>query len=157
MSTSEKRVKIYQITNNVTDDVYVGTTTQALYKRLYIHKADISKGVQSRLCELMRTLGKDKFKIELLEECVFANADATNARETFWMRDKRSSLNEGYPQATSLPAGSPTKGTEVKEEQPPGPFGLQPPGLREYMFHIQELQHKVQMLETQIKTIQSQT
>ncbi len=26
---SNKRVKIYQITNNVTDDVYVGTTPQA--------------------------------------------------------------------------------------------------------------------------------
>ena len=132
---SEKRVKFYQITNNVTDDVYVGTTPQALYKRLYIHKTDTTKGSPSRLRALMQKIGKDKFKIELLEEGVFANADAINARELFWMREKGSTLNEGYTKAT----------TEVKEE------------LKEYMLHIQELQHKVQMLEAQLKTVQTQT
>ena len=132
---SEKRVKFYQITNNVTDDVYVGTTPQALYKRLYIHKTDTTKGSPSRLRALMQKIGKDKFKIELLEEGVFANADAINARELCWMREKGSTLNEGYTKAT----------TEVKEE------------LKEYMLHIQELQHKVQMLEAQLKTVQTQT
>jgi group I intron endonuclease len=132
---SEKRVKFYQITNNVTDDVYVGATPQALYKRLYIHKTDTTKGSPSRLRALMQKIGKDKFKIELLEEGVFANADAINARELFWMREKGSTLNEGYTKAT----------TEVKEE------------LKEYMLHIQELQHKVQMLEAQLKTVQTQT
>jgi len=35
MTTSGKRVKIYQISNNITDDTYIGSTTSALYKRLY--------------------------------------------------------------------------------------------------------------------------
>ena len=122
---SDKRAKFYQLTNNVTDDVYIGSTSQVLYKRLYIHKTDMTKGSPSRLCALMQKLGKDKFKIELLEEGVFADTDAVNARELFWMREKGSTLNEGYTKAT----------TEVKEE------------LKEYMLHIQELQHKVQMLE----------
>ena len=136
---SEKRVKFYQITNNVTDDVYVGTTPQALEKRLYIHKTDTTKGSPSRLRALMQKIGKDKFKIELLEEGVFANADAINARELFWIREKGSTLNEGYTKVT----------LEAKEEQPLA--------LREYMLHIQELQHKVQMLEAQLKTVQKQT
>ena len=133
MGMFEKHVKFYQITNNVTDDVYIGSTsnTTALFKRLYIHKTDMTKGSPSRLCELMRKLGKDKFKIELLEEGVFADADAINARELFWMREKGSTLNEGYTKVT----------LEAKEEQPLA--------LREYMLHIQELQHKVQMLEAQ--------
>ena len=83
----------------------------------------------------MRKLGKDKFKIELLEEGVFTDVDAVHARDLFWMREKGSTLNEGYTKAT----------TEVKEE------------LKEYMLHIQELQHKVQMLEEQLKTVQTQT
>ena len=99
----------------------------------------MTKGSPSRLCELMRKLGKDKFKIELLEEGVFADADAINARELFWMREKGSTLNEGYTKVT----------LEAKEEQPIA--------LREYMLHIQELQHKVQMLEAQLKTVQTQT
>ena len=139
MSMSDKRVKFYQLTNNVTDDVYIGSTSQVLYKRLYIHKTDMTKGSPSRLCELMRKLGKDKFKIELLEEGVFADTDAINARELFWMREKGSTLNEGYTKVT----------LEAKEEQPIA--------LREYMLHIQELQHKVQMLEAQLKTVQTQT
>ncbi len=130
MIISEKRLKFYQIANDATDEVYIGTTTQAVYKRLYIRKTDIAKGVQSRLCELMRTLGKDRLTIGLLEERVFTNADAVSARETYWMHENRNSLNEGYTQAT----------TEVKEEQPLG--------LREYMLHTQELQHQVQTLET---------
>ena len=138
MSMSDKRAKFYQLTNNVTDDVYIGSTSQVLYKRLYIHKTDMTKGSPSRLCELMRKLGKDKFKIELLEEGVFADADAINARELFWMREKGSTLNEGYTKVT----------LEAKEEQPLA--------LREYMLLIQELQHKVHMLEAQLKTVQTQ-
>ena len=87
-------VKLYQIANNATDDSYVGTTTSALYKRLYRHKHDADIGLQSKLCNLMRAVGKDKFKIEMLEEGVFSCTDAVNAREAFWIRETRSSLNE---------------------------------------------------------------
>ena len=90
----ERRVKIYQITNNLTDDSYVGSTTSALYKRLYRHKHDADIGAQTKLCNLMRAVGKDKFKIEMLEEGVFSCTDAVNAREAFWIRETRSSLNE---------------------------------------------------------------
>ncbi len=152
MSIPGKRVKYYQITNNVTDDVYIGSTAQALYKRLYIHKADTEKGVRSRLCDLIRELGKDKFKIELLEEGVFSSADAVTAREAYWTREKRSSLNEGY-----------TRITIATKEEHNAPSSPSPPNanseqlsLGEFLLHVHELQQKVQTLETQVKTMQSQ-
>jgi hypothetical protein len=90
----------------------------------------------------------------LLEEGVFTNADAVNARETYWMHDKRSSLNEGYTQAMSPWSETCRVRTEAKEEQTNKAEGYI---LREYMLHIQELRNKVDMLEMQIKTIQSDT
>ena len=113
MSSPSKCTKLYIITNSVTDDLYVGSTTQALYKRLYKHKYDVDKGVQSKLCNLMRKVGKDKFTIEMLEEGVFSDADAVNARETFYIRERRCSLNEGYALARTE---APTDENPPKQE-----------------------------------------
>jgi len=87
----QRRAKVYQITNNSTEHVFVGSTTSPLYKRLYRIKHDVDRGVDSNLCNLMRRLGKDKFKIELIEEGVFSSTDALKARVSFWMREKGAS------------------------------------------------------------------
>ena len=58
--------KIYQILSNVHDDVYVGSTTQHLCKRLYKHKAD-TKVRDCNIHKLIREIGEDKFYIELIE------------------------------------------------------------------------------------------
>jgi hypothetical protein len=36
--------KIYKLVNDVDDKVYIGSTCQPLYKRLYEHKNDCKKG-----------------------------------------------------------------------------------------------------------------
>ncbi len=46
-----------------------------------ICKADASSGKASTLRDLMRLLGKDKFRIELLAECPFSSPDQTKATE----------------------------------------------------------------------------
>ena len=102
MNMSGKRVKIYQISNNVTEDTFIGSTTSALYKRLYRHKYDADKGGKSKLCDLIRAVGKDKFFIELIDEGVFSDTDAVNAREMSWIRERRCTLNECYSETKSL-------------------------------------------------------
>ncbi len=92
-----RRVNIYQITNNATEDVCISPTASALYKRIYRHKHDANTWVRSKLCDLMRSLGQDKFKIQMFEEGAFSCADAVNAKETLWALERRCSLNESSP------------------------------------------------------------
>jgi ribosomal protein S15P/S13E len=136
----DKRVKFYKITNSVTNDLYIGSTTQILYKRLYKHKYDVDKGVRSRLCDLMRSVGKDKFNIEMLEEGVFCDADAVKARETVLIRDRRPSLNEPYtePQTYQLPQKEDDTRLKLKVQ---------------LCNYIKELQVKVQTLEMQVVSL----
>ena len=144
---SGKRVKIYQISNNVTEDTFIGSTTSALYKRLYRHKYDADKGVKSKLCDLIRALGKDKFKIELVDEGVFLDTDAVNAREMSWIRERRCTLNECYSETKS-------EGTSEQNREKPQETSNDHHGLNEYMLTIMELQQQVKALETQLKSLQ---
>ena len=87
-----KNGKIYQILNNVNDDVYVGSTTQPLCKRLYKHKAD-TKVRDCNIHKLIRELGEDKFYIELIESYPCNNREELRAREGYYIRE-RGSLNK---------------------------------------------------------------
>ena len=147
MSTPGKRVKIYQISNNVTDDIYIGSTTSALYKRLYRHKYDADKGMASKLCNLMRTLGKDKFKIELIDEGVFPDTDAVHAREMYWIRERRCSLNDAHSETSS-------DGKSEQTQPEPEEVSKEQHGLNEYMLTIMELQQQVKALQMQVESLQ---
>ena len=57
---------IYQILNNVNDDVYVGSTTQPLCNILYKHKPD-SKKRDNLIHKLIRVIGEGSVYIELIE------------------------------------------------------------------------------------------
>ncbi len=76
-----KLVRIYRVVNSETDDVFIGSTSQPLHKRLYIIRADALNGKAFALCDLIRQLGMDKFRIELLEEFPYTSAVQTNAVE----------------------------------------------------------------------------
>ena len=58
--------KNYQVLNNVNDDMYIGSTCQALSKILYEHKSRLNDGTGD-LYKLMRDIGKEPFYIELIE------------------------------------------------------------------------------------------
>ena len=90
-----KNGKIYQILNNVNDDVYVGSTTQPLCKRLYKHKSNSKVLVECKapLYELMREIGKYIFYIELIESYPCNNIEELRAREGYYIRE-RGSLNK---------------------------------------------------------------
>ena len=44
-----KNGKIYQILNNVNDDIYVGSTCQALSKRMYQHRSTCDKSYNANV------------------------------------------------------------------------------------------------------------
>ena len=59
--------KIYQIVNDVNDQVYIGSTCMPLSKRLYSHKKDCKNGCSQRqLFVLAREHGWSHFRIRLL-------------------------------------------------------------------------------------------
>ena len=86
-----KNGKIYQILNNVNDDMYVGSTTQPLCKRSYKHKKDC-KSRDCRIHKVMREIGEDNFYIELIESLSCNSKEELNAREGHYIRE-RDNLN----------------------------------------------------------------
>ena len=69
-SKDYKNGKIYCVRNTVDDDVYVGSTTQPLSKRMACHRRGMKGYKKDRMFySKMNELGVDKFYIELIEEC----------------------------------------------------------------------------------------
>ena len=87
-----KNGKIYQILNKVNDEVYVGSNTQPLYKRLSVHKNN-SKPRNYNLYKLIHEIGEDKYYIELIETYPCNSKGELNAREGYYIRE-RGSLNQ---------------------------------------------------------------
>ena len=73
--------KIYQILNNVNDEVYVGSTTQPLGKRLYKHQHG-SKNRDNLINKLIREIGEDSIYIELIETYPCNSKEELYARGT---------------------------------------------------------------------------
>ena len=63
--------KIYKITNDYNDKIYVGSTCESLVKRFSKHKAKskLEEVKHYPLYVLMHEIGFDRFRIELLEDC----------------------------------------------------------------------------------------
>lgn len=86
--------KIYIITNDINNKVYIGQTIQSLKKRFSGHCC-YSKSDRSSSMYIKRAIhkyGKDKFHISLLEEC---SIDSLNEREIYWI-SKYDSYYNGY-------------------------------------------------------------
>ena len=83
--------KIYQILNNVNDEVYVGSTTQPLGKRLYKHQHG-SKNRDNLINKLIREIGEDSIYIELIEIYPCNSREELRAREGYYIRE-RGTLN----------------------------------------------------------------
>ena len=81
--------KIYCIRNTITDDIYIGSTTQTLCKRMAKHRSDTQRIVKNnnRIYQKMNELGIEKFYIELLEEYPCENNDQLRASEGHFIRE----------------------------------------------------------------------
>jgi len=87
--------KIYKITNTVTDDIYVGSTTHPLEARFDVHRRssrrDIYKNI--KLYKLMNDIGFDKFSIALIEDFPCETKTELCRREGYFIYTLNTSLN----------------------------------------------------------------
>jgi group I intron endonuclease len=87
--------KIYKIWNDVNDKLYVGSTTQPLYKRFSGHKAKSNSGSTYLLHQAMREHGYECFHIELVREYPCKNREQLLRKEGRYIRKFRSH-RDGY-------------------------------------------------------------
>ena len=82
------KAKIYKILNNVSDDVYIGSTCQTLSMRMAGHRRSITgKGKKHyKLYSKMLDLGEENFYIELIKETPCENAEQLRAIEGEYIR-----------------------------------------------------------------------
>ena len=86
--------RIYKITNDINDKVYIGKTENSLERRFAEHCKDSQKREEEKrpLYNAMRKYGVEHFSIHLIEEC---DIDASSLREQYWIGYYKSYTN-GY-------------------------------------------------------------
>ena len=80
--------KIYCIRNYKNHEIYVGSTTQALSKRMEKHRSDAKRGVKGKckLYQTMNELGIEHFYIELIEHHKCNSKEELFKKEGEWIR-----------------------------------------------------------------------
>ena len=82
--------KIYQITNNLNDMIYIGSTCLPLRKRWYNHKKDMNNRDMTRpprrLFQLAEQIGWDEMRIVLIEAYPCNSSDELRRREEFHLK-----------------------------------------------------------------------
>lgn len=86
--------KIYKIVNNVTDDIYIGSTSKkTLAQRMSLHRFCVNKHPNLKIYKCMNEIGVENFKIILLESFPCETKDELRAREDKWICDMKPTLN----------------------------------------------------------------
>jgi hypothetical protein len=67
-----RKARVYRVVNSEDEMVYIGSTKQLLPKRWESHKTACRVGINYKVYQHMRTVGVDKFRIELICEQEFA-------------------------------------------------------------------------------------
>lgn len=79
---------IYKITNDINDKVYIGMTTRSIECRWKEHLRHSSQLIDAAI----QQLGKEHFKIEIIEEC---SEEEVDDKEVYWIKFYNS-YEEGY-------------------------------------------------------------
>ena len=89
--------KIYKIFCSTTDDTYIGSSTQPLCNRMKNHRNDHNNKNKAhynfKLYQCFRERGVDNFYIELLEKYPCSSKEELVAREGYWIRQDKPTLN----------------------------------------------------------------
>jgi len=89
MSQDFNKSKIYKITNDYNNDVYVGSTCDTLVRRFIRHKAATKNEVNKNrpLYKLMNEIGFERFRIELIEDYPCQDKYQLRQREGHFIRE----------------------------------------------------------------------
>ena len=100
--------KIYQITNNLNDMIYIGSTCLPLRKRWYNHKKDMNNRDMTRpprrLFQLAEQIGWNEMRIVLIEAYPCNSSDELRRREEFHLKQVPSHLRLNMMQAYTTQA-----------------------------------------------------
>ena len=91
----QRSYKIYKIYNTVNENIYIGQTVNSLTNRFSQHCECSS----SKVGKAIKTLSKDKFKIELLDTSATSNKELSILEDKYIML--YDSINNGYNTRTS--------------------------------------------------------
>ena len=96
MSQDFSKGKIYKITNDFNDDVYIGSTCDRLVKRFAAHKAAAKqeKNKNIPLYKLINNVGFERFRIQLIEDSPCNDKYELRQREGHYIRELSKNLNK---------------------------------------------------------------
>ena len=97
-----KTAHIYKITNNKTDDIYIGSTIQSLKARFKNHKSNAKLDKKSLLYDCIRKNGIENFNILLLEEFKAKNKEEIGLKEKEYFYKLLPSLNMKIPNVVKI-------------------------------------------------------
>ena len=88
--------KIYCIHNTVDEDIYIGSTCQSLSKRMADHRKCMNSARDGNmlLYQKMRSIGQDKFYIELIKKCECSCKEELRKSEGEKIRELKPVLNQ---------------------------------------------------------------
>jgi group I intron endonuclease len=93
MKVDYSKGKIYKITNDYNNDVYIGSTCDTLSKRFSNHRRHARSNVNTKIYLLMNEIGFDRFRIELIEDYPCDDNFQLRQKEGFYIR-QLSTLNQ---------------------------------------------------------------
>jgi predicted GIY-YIG superfamily endonuclease len=85
--------RVYEIVNDVDDEIYIGSTKDRLSRRMYKHRGKAVEGQPSKIYTKMSELGVDAFRIVLIEEVECASKDELRRCEQKHIRERKPELN----------------------------------------------------------------
>ena len=90
--------KIYKIYNTISDDIYIGSTTQALSRRMAEHRINHkNKQLNTPIYEAFNKYGVKNFFIQLVEKYPCDDKEELHKKEGEYVRNLNPSLNSEVP------------------------------------------------------------
>ena len=89
MSQDLTKAKIYKITNDFNNEVYIGSTCNTLIKRFSMHVCESRKDLSKDRClyKLINEIGETRFRIELIEDYPCEDRYQLRQREGHFIRE----------------------------------------------------------------------
>ena len=84
--------KIYKIVNDIDNEIYVGSTCSTLNNRMSNHISSSNNG-KTKLYVKIKSMGKEHFEIELIENYPCNNRTQLELREGFYIESLNAQLN----------------------------------------------------------------
>ncbi len=91
MKVDYSQAKIYKITNDFNNDVWIGTTCDTLVKKFSVHKAEAIRNVRKEciIQNKIREHGFERFRIQLVEDFPCEDVYQLRQRQGYYIREMK--------------------------------------------------------------------